>query len=82
MDLSSTLVQAQESVEQVVDLTVANELLEASKTSLESDVSGLETEIEELSNQGIPGFSGPSVLLGLLMSVVAVFYLSKRKQMI
>jgi len=50
--------------------------------SLESDVSGLEAEIEELSNQGIPGFPVSSIALGLLMSVAVVLYLSKPKPII
>ncbi len=51
VDLSSTLVQAQESVDQVVDLTEENEDLEASKFLLESEVQSLETEVSSLESE-------------------------------
>lgn len=51
VDLSSTLVQAQESVDQVVDLTEENEDLEASKSLLESEVQSLETEVSSLESE-------------------------------
>ena len=56
--------------------------LESEVTTLETSVTNLEAEIEELSNQGIPGFPVSSIALGLLMSIAVVFYISKPKPII